>query len=147
LVSTAFHDTCSAWLRLPACKDDSDNGTGKEADDQAPHVSTKRQKEEHILTRFLVTYRGSGIPSDPAQIAQAQAAFGEWLARAGEAVVDPGAPLRPGTQVSNGAATPQVMIGGYSVIEAANLEEAADVLKSHPFVARGGTLQVDEAMG
>jgi hypothetical protein len=39
-----------------------------------------------------------------------------------------------------------VEIGGYSVIEAPNLEEAVAVLKSHPFVARGGTLQVDEAV-
>jgi len=77
---------------------------------------------------------------------QAKAAFGQWLAKAGKAVVDPGAPLRPGTQVSNGAPTPQVMIGGYSVIEADDVAAAAEVLKSHPFVARGGTLQVDEAM-
>jgi hypothetical protein len=78
---------------------------------------------------------------------QIRAAFSEWLVKAGKAVIDPGAPLRPGTQVSNGAATPQVMIGGYTIIEAANVDEAARILKSHPFVARGGTLQVDEAMG
>jgi hypothetical protein len=98
------------------------------------------------VSRFLVTYHGSGMPSDPAQAEQARAAFGEWLARAGAAVADPGAPLRSGTRVSNGAPTPQVAIGGYSVIEAANLEEAVQVLSSHPFVARGGTLQVDEAV-
>jgi hypothetical protein len=78
---------------------------------------------------------------------QIRAAFGQWLAEAGKAVTDPGAPLRPGTQLSNGAATPQVMIGGYTIIEAANLDEAVDILRSHPFVGRGGTLQVDEAMG
>jgi hypothetical protein len=39
------------------------------------------------------------------------------------------------------------VIGGYTIIEAANLDEAVDILKSHPFVGRGGTLQVDEAMG
>lgn len=44
------------------------------------------------------------------------------------------------------ARAPRVMIAGYSVIEAANLEEAAEILRSHPFVARGGTLQLDEAM-
>ncbi|HEY8642947.1 MAG TPA: YciI family protein [Candidatus Dormibacteraeota bacterium] len=66
---------------------------------------------------------------------------------AGKAVIDPGAPLRPGTRVCKGEATPQVMIGGYSVIEATNLDQAREILKEHPFVARGGTLQVDEAMG
>ena len=98
------------------------------------------------MSRFLVTYHGSGMPTDPAEADQARAAFGEWLARAGAAVTDPGAPLRPATQVSNGAPSPQVAIGGYSVIEAPSVEEAVKVLRSHPFVARGGTLQVDEAM-
>ncbi|MEP7104982.1 MAG: hypothetical protein ABI838_03965 [Chloroflexota bacterium] len=86
------------------------------------------------------------MPSDPAQMERIQAAFGEWLATAGDAVVDPGAPLRPATQVSNGVPMPPVAIGGYTVIEASTVDLAVKVLKSHPFVARGGTLQVDEAM-
>jgi hypothetical protein len=100
------------------------------------------------MSKFLVTYHGgSGMPSDPAQMDQIRAAFGAWLARAGKAVTDPGAPLRQVTQVSNGDPMPQVMIGGYTIIEAGTVEEAVEVLKSHPFVARGGTLQVDEAVG
>jgi hypothetical protein len=98
------------------------------------------------LSKFLVTYHGSGMPTDPSQAEQARAAFGEWLSKAGNAVIDPGAPLRPGTQVSNGGASPRVTIAGYSIIEAANVEEAAQIVESHPFVARGGTLQLDEAM-
>jgi hypothetical protein len=98
------------------------------------------------VSKFLVTYHGSQPPADPAQAQQIRAAFGAWLSEAGTAVADPGAPLRPGTQVSNGAPTPQVAIGGYTVIEAADIDEAVNVLRSHPFVARGGTLQVDEAV-
>ena len=98
------------------------------------------------MSKYLVTYYGAGMPTDPAQAEQAKAAFGEWLTKAGNAVIDPGAPLRPATQVSNGTPAPQVAIGGYSVIEAASIEQAAEILRSHPFVARGGTLEVDEAM-
>lgn len=98
------------------------------------------------MSKYLVTYHGSAPPADPAQMDRIRAAFGEWLARAGKTVVDPGAPLRAATQVSNGTPTAQVTIGGYSIIEAASIDEAVDVLKSHPFVARGGTLQVDEAL-
>ena len=98
------------------------------------------------MSKYLVTYYGGGMPADPAQAEQAKAAFAEWLTKTGDAVIDPGAPLRPATQVSNGAPAPQVAIGGYSVIEAASNEQAAEILRSHPFVARGGTLQVDEAM-
>ena len=99
------------------------------------------------MSRYLVTYHGGGTPSDPAQLEQVRAAFGQWLAKAGAAVIDPGAPLRPATQVSKGQPTPQVMIGGYTVIETGSLEAATEILQAHPFVARGGTLQVDEAMG
>ena len=103
--------------------------------------------EEVIVAKFLVTYHGgSGMPTDPAQAEQIKAAFGKWLASAGKAVTDPGAPLRPATQVSNGMAMPQVALGGYSVIEATDVDEATEILRTHPFVARGGTLQVDEVV-
>ncbi|HEY6875419.1 MAG TPA: YciI family protein [Candidatus Dormibacteraeota bacterium] len=98
------------------------------------------------MAKFLVTYFGGGMPSNPAEAAAAVEAFGQWLGRAGRAVVDPGAPLKPGSQVAKGTAAPKVTIGGYSVIEADDLDAALEVLKSHPFVARGGTLQVDEAL-
>src|SRR5438105_2399397 len=99
------------------------------------------------MSTFLVTYHGgSGMPTDPGQMEQVKMAFGTWVAGAGKAVVDPGAPLRMATQVSNGAPAPAVAIGGYSIVEAPNVEAAVEVLKSHPFVARGGTLQVDEVL-
>ena len=97
------------------------------------------------MAKFLVTYFGGGMPSNPAEAAAAVEAFGQWLGRAGKAVVDPGAPLKPGSQVSKGTPAPKVSIGGYSVIEADDLDGALDILKTHPFVSRGGTLQVDEA--
>ena len=97
------------------------------------------------MSKYLVTYHGSGPPpSDPVQMELIQAAFGDWVAKAGKAVVDAGAPLRQATQVAKGDPTPQVLFGGYTIIEAASLDEAVTVLQSHPFVARGGTLQVDE---
>ena len=98
------------------------------------------------MSRFLVTYHGGGMPSDPAQAAAARNAFGEWVARSGKAVIDPGAPIRPAAQVANGAARPEAPMGGYSVIEADSVEEAVALLRSHPFVARGGTLQLHEAV-
>lgn len=98
------------------------------------------------MSKFLITYFGGGRPTSPEQADQIKAAFGKWLATTGKAVVDPGAPLRPATQVANGHPHPTVEIGGYSVIEAPSLEDAVAILKSHPFVARGGTLQVDEAV-
>jgi len=99
------------------------------------------------VAKFLVTYiGGSGPPTDAAQAEQIKQAFGRWLGEAGSAVVDPGAPLRPGTHIATGTPEAGVTIGGYSVVEAPSLDEAVDILRSHPFVARGGTLQVDQAV-
>ena len=97
------------------------------------------------MSKFLVTYHGgSGPPTDAAQAEAIKNAFGQWLASAGSAVADPGAPLRPAGQVANGNAMPQVSIGGYTIIEANSADEAKAIVASHPFVARGGTLQLDE---
>jgi hypothetical protein len=96
------------------------------------------------MAKYLVTYHGAGGPTDPDMMAQAAAAFGQWLQEAGSAVVDPGAPVHMVKQVATGAPTDAVEIGGYSIIEAPSLEAAEDILRIHPFVGRGGTLQVNE---
>jgi hypothetical protein len=98
------------------------------------------------MGRYLITYHGSQMPSDPAVMEKAKQAFGQWLESAGRAVVDPGAPTRAVTQVAKADPTPTVDIGGYSVIEASSIEEARTLLRSHPFVARGGTLQVHQCL-
>jgi len=46
-----------------------------------------------------------------------------------------------------GAAAPPTEIGGYSILEASSVDEASRVRESHPFVAPGGTLQVNELVG
>src|SRR5690242_15053061 len=98
------------------------------------------------MTKFLVTYHGGSAPSNRDEAAKMQEAFGKWLASAGDAVIDPGAPLRASRQVSNGHASPVAEIGGYSVIEAEDIDRAVAILRTHPFVARGGTLQLHEAV-
>jgi len=37
-------------------------------------------------------------------------------------------------------------IGGYSLIKADDLDAAVGLVKNHPLVGRGGTLQVSEAV-
>jgi hypothetical protein len=98
------------------------------------------------MSRFLVTYHGSGMPDDPALMEQAKAAFGNWVAEAGQTIVDPGAPVNMVTQVATEGATEPAQIGGYSIIRADSVEDARAVLSSHPYVARGGTLQVNQIL-
>lgn len=98
------------------------------------------------MAKYLVTYHGSAPPSNPAAAEQVKAAFGQWLQEAGIAVIDPGAPVHLVKQVANGTPTDAIDIGGYSIIETPSLEAAERILQSHPFVGRGGTLQVNEVV-
>lgn len=99
------------------------------------------------MGKYLVTYHNGKTPADPAAMEQVKAAFGKWLQSAGKAIIDPGAPVRMTSQVASGAPAPAVEIGGYSIIDAPTKEQALEILRSHPFVSRGGTLQVNEIMG
>jgi len=98
------------------------------------------------MNKFLVTYHGSGMPDDPEMIEQAKSAFGNWVAGAGDAIVDPGAPVKMTGQVASEGATEAVQVGGYSIIQADSVDDAKAVLSSHPYVARGGTLQLNQIL-
>jgi hypothetical protein len=101
------------------------------------------------MTKFLVTYHGGGMPEGDEARQQAMQAFGEWVARTGRALVDPGAPLGPSKVVSKDVVTDGQASGpsgGYSVVEADSIEAAVALVRDHPFVARGGQLQVSESV-
>jgi hypothetical protein len=102
------------------------------------------------MPKYLVTYHGSGgVPSTPEAAEQVHAAPGAWVASVGPAMVDPGAPLAASKAVSSGgigdgpATDP---IAGYTLLRADDLDKAVQLVENHPFIARGGTLQVSEAV-
>jgi hypothetical protein len=101
------------------------------------------------MTKFLVTYHGAGAPESPEAAQQAMAAFVAWAQKTGSALVDPGAPLGPAKVVSSKAVTDGAAdgpFGGYSIIEAEDLDAAVTLVRDHPFVGRGGSLQVSAAV-
>jgi hypothetical protein len=103
----------------------------------------------HSMPRFLVTYHGGGMPDSEEGRQQAMAAFAAWVGATGPALVDPGAPLGAFRTVSPGSVTDGAAPGpanGYSVLEAADLDHAVELVRDHPYVGRGGSLQVSEAV-
>jgi hypothetical protein len=77
-------------------------------------------------------------------MAQARAAFGARLAQFGDAVTDPGAPVQTVAMLATGEPAAEVNVNGFSIIEATDVEAAKQLLATHPFIGRGGTLQVSE---
>ena len=101
------------------------------------------------MPSFLVTYHGGGMQEGEEARQQAMADFGAWVGKTGDALTDPGAPLGPSMTVSNdgvrsGAADGRV--GGYSVLRADDMDSAVSLVRDHPFVKRGGSLTVPEAV-
>jgi hypothetical protein len=101
------------------------------------------------MPTFLVTYHGGGMPADEEGRQQAMAAFGAWVGKVGDALTDPGAPLGPAMTVSSDGAREghaEGHIGGYSILRADDMDAAVDLVRDHPFVSRGGSLTVSEAV-
>jgi hypothetical protein len=101
------------------------------------------------MPTFLITYHGAGDPPASAEAReQMMTAFGAWVASVGDHLIDPGAPLGPSRSVSAAGVTDggTAHVDGYSLIKADDLDTAAGLVKNHPFVSRGGTLQVSEAV-
>ena len=96
------------------------------------------------MARYLLIYHGSEMPHDPDAMAQAKAAFDQWVGEVGSAILDPGAPVHMVAQVSKAGSNNPVDVNGYSLIEADSSDDAVELLQSHPFVGRGGILQVNE---
>ena len=101
------------------------------------------------MPKFLVTYHGAGAPRNEEEMQRAMAAFMAWVDQVGPALVDPGAPLGGSTVVSGEGVAAGVTdgpAGGYSIVEADDLAAAAELVRDHPFVGRGGALRVSEAV-
>jgi hypothetical protein len=105
-------------------------------------------QEVTAVPKFLVTYHGAGAPS-PGEAQQAMAAFMAWAQSVGSALADPGAPLGPRKTVRSGSVADGAAdgpAGGYSILEAADLDSAVDLVRDHPFISRGGSLEVSQTV-
>jgi hypothetical protein len=102
------------------------------------------------MPTFLITYHGGGgMPATAEARQQMMSAFQAWVASTGDSMIDPGAPLGPSKVVTGEGATDGAVdssLSGYSLISADSLDDAVNVVAGHPFLGRGGTLQVSQAV-
>ena len=101
------------------------------------------------MANYMITYLGGNHPSTPEEGKQHFAKYKAWLSSLGEAAVSPANPLK-GTKtvnadgsVSDGGTT---TMSGFTVVEAASIDEAISMAKSCPFLDIGGTLEVSELL-
>jgi hypothetical protein len=104
------------------------------------------------MAKYLFVYHGANgpIPTDPAVIKQIHDAWGAWFASLGSAVIDGGNPVGKsstvapdGSLAAGGGANPA---SGYSLVEAASLEDAHKKARSCPILKRGGTIEIAQCI-
>ncbi len=100
------------------------------------------------MAKYLFVYHGGENPKSDEEAAEVMDAWGTWLGSMGSAVVDGGNPVgqsstvQPDGSVTNdGGANPA---SGYSLIEAASLEDAIARAKGCPILQAKGSIEIAE---
>jgi hypothetical protein len=92
------------------------------------------------MSNYLFVYRAPSdfTPGDP----DAMAAWTAWFRGISDHVVELGNPVFTRRQVGDAPAGTE--LGGYSLISAADLDEAVSLTKGCPALERGGAIEVGE---
>jgi hypothetical protein len=100
------------------------------------------------MAKFLYLYSGGQLAETPEAQEREMQEWVTWFGSLGDAVVDTGNPFGAGTTVTNGSATDggASQLGGYSIINAESLAEAARNTKGCPVLQSGGSVEVYEAI-
>ncbi len=99
------------------------------------------------MSKYVLTYHDGGeMPDTEEGMAQLMEAWGAWFGSLGDAVIDGGNPFGSGKIVTDGSVTDGTRAGGYSIIDATDLDDAATKAAGCPVLAGGGTVAVHEAL-
>jgi hypothetical protein len=102
------------------------------------------------MAKYLFVYHGGSHPEGKEAQAKVMAAWGQWFGSMGKSVIDGGNPVGKsstvksnGTVAQDGGSNPA---SGYSLIEAASLDQALTMAKGCPILAAGGSVELAKAM-
>jgi hypothetical protein len=83
-----------------------------------------------VLYRAPVSAREQMANATPEQAQAGMELWSAWAGRAGDAIIDLGAPLGDAATVGNGAAYGD--LAGYSILEAVSRDAVVQLLQDHP---------------
>jgi hypothetical protein len=108
------------------------------------------EQEEQKMTKFMVLYRSTVSAQEQmagATPEQGQAGMDAWMAwagKAGDAIVDLGAPLSDAAWVGPASAADSMHITGFSILQAESADALTAILDGHPHLGMGGSIEVLE---
>ncbi|PHO05403.1 hypothetical protein CSC82_03230 [Rhodobacteraceae bacterium 4F10] len=102
------------------------------------------------MPKYVFVYHGGGRPESPEDVESVMAAWSNWMAGMGDALVDGGNPVGMSKTVTSngiqddGGANP---VSGYTLVNAPDMAAACEIAKGCPILENGlGTVEVAEAM-
>jgi hypothetical protein len=106
------------------------------------------------MKRYLVLYQSAASAEEqmanatPEQAAAGMDVWMAWARRAGDAIVDLGAPMGAGRRIEAGSSSDrQTPVRGYSILQAQSLDEVGPLLEQHPHLTMpGASIEVLEAL-
>ena len=100
------------------------------------------------MAKFLYLYSGGQMAETPEAQEEAMKEWTAWFSNLGDSLVDMGNPFGGGTTVTNSGSKDGAtsMLGGYSIVNAESLDEAATNAKGCPVLQSGGSVEVYEAL-
>jgi hypothetical protein len=91
------------------------------------------------MSKFILLYNGPATPPEQMDKELVQKIMGNWktwMEKLGPAMVDMGQPMANGKSVvDDGSEGQPLLLTGYSIIEAANMDEAVKLVDGHPFLS------------
>lgn len=93
------------------------------------------------MKKFLYLYFGGNPPQSAEAGQQLMQAWMAYFAKMGDKIVEGGSPLGPHQTVGGSASTKPA---GFSIINAANMEDAVSLTAGHPHLLAGGSIEVCE---
>jgi hypothetical protein len=104
--------------------------------------------EEDMMAKFLYVYSGGQIAETAEAQEEAMRVWTAWFGSLGDSVVDMGNAFGASSTVTAGGASDggTSKLGGYSIVNAESLTEAAKKADGCPVLQSGGSVEVYEAL-
>jgi hypothetical protein len=109
------------------------------------------------MSQYLFLYRGAQRPTSPQETQQVMQKWMSWFQDLGQKghIKDPGQPLEPTGKIVSGNkktvtdgpfAEAKDLVGGYTIVEASDIAEAAEISKGCPIFERNGFVEIRPVM-
>jgi len=100
------------------------------------------------MPEYVLAYHTGKIPDTPEEGAKSKAEWDDWLKSLGDAIVNPGTPLKNSTLItSNGVSkeSGEKLLTGFTIFMADNMDAAIQTAKGCPYL-KMGTIEVAEVI-